>query len=573
MTTTTITVQPLSRSHGIYAPAGSIVSLAPGSGGTMMLEYTLGSHADIRNNVASWVTWPAGTVSASAKSVCNKNMHVRAWAYTAAGDVSINDSPSAGDMAAFDIDFRSPFGVALTTDPQTNAVGLINPVSGAPAIALPIGSGVPKRHKKPGLQRLALFDKAANVGGGSAANCSDIALDRFYPFTGSTSVVFTVPSANTFRFSQSAVLSTPLDMTNGSIHISMIPSVNSAIAATPTGIFIELYSAGTPASPGTKFISADIRAELLAKISTPGCFGCFSISVSEINTLNGGALLTDKTAVLFAMLRFTYAAGSIGGQMALGAIDYVPNASTTAPVVFAFDDGYLASNLVAKSIMDKAGLVGTLYLDPLSNSFTGTQTIPRMSTADIDRFVAAGWQVASQRYSIEGDNALMPDDVWFEYQKANLNMRRSMGWPGGEDGSWYGGAANPFGNGTTDTLIAKRRYAQRIFRTLRTYYFNPLSVTETWPFGDPMAARSCGFNAFGNNSAANVGTNTMGCLTKAGASKGAVIFTLHGELDNAFNNNQTLTDANIAAFQAIVDTVVANPSTYKNVTMMDLAPT
>ncbi|AYR23019.1 hypothetical protein [Herbaspirillum rubrisubalbicans] len=461
--------------------------------------------------------------------------------------------------------------LSAVKDPQTNTIGLINP-AGGPPIAFPVGGGVPKRHKKPGLQRLAFFDKAANVGGGSAANCADVALDRFYPFTGNTSVVFTVPSASTFRFSQAAVLSTPLDMTNGQIHISMIPSVNASIAATPTAMVLELYSAGTPASPGTKFISADIRAELLAKISTPGCFGCFSISVAEINTLNGGAVLTDKQAVLFAMLRVTYAAGSIGGQMALGAIDYVPNASTTAPVLLCFDDGYLASNLVAKSIMDKAGLVGVLYADPLSNSFTGTQTIPRMTTADIDRFVAAGWQMASQRYSIEGDNAAMSNEVWLEYQKANLNMRRSMGWPGGEDGSWYGGAANPFNNGNTDTLIAKRRYAQRLYRTIRGYYFNPLSVTETWPFGDPMAVRSCGFNAFGNSSAANVGANTMGCLTKAGASKGAVVFTLHGELDNAFNNNQALTDANIAAFQAIVDTVVANPGTYKNVTMMDLAP-
>lgn len=442
---------------------------------------------------------------------------------------------------------------------------------------LPVNIGAvgtaPRRHKKPGLQRLALFDKAANVGGGSAGNCSDLTLPAFEPFTGDTHVVFTVPAASTYRFSQAAVLSTPIDMTLGAIHLSMIPSVDSSVAISASAIVIELYSAGTPASPGTKFISADVTTALKAQISTPGRHGCFGVSVSEINTLNGGALLTDKTAVLFVMVRFTFPAGSIGGKMAIGAIDYVPNGGTKTKVIFGFDDAYRASTMVALSIMDKAGMPGVLYPDPLALVFNGS-TSGRLSPADIDMLVSKGWQVASQRYSSEGDSASMPDDLWASYTAANISLRRQMGWPGGEDGSWYGGTANPFNNTnglSNDSTVRKAKAARRLYRTVRQYLFGPAAYSETWPFTDPMAIRSFGFNAFGNFTAGNVGTGTMSTLTKARDSKGVAFFTLHGELDNSFNNNQTLTDANVAAFQAIVTEIVNNPTLYEVVTLSDLA--
>lgn len=120
MTTTTTSVLAGSRSHATLAPAGSIVNIAPGSGGTMMLEYSLSSAADLRNGVAVWNTWPGGTVSASTQNKANKNMYVRAWAYTAAGSVTINDDPTPADLAAYVPDWGTDQIFQLSSAPSNN---------------------------------------------------------------------------------------------------------------------------------------------------------------------------------------------------------------------------------------------------------------------------------------------------------------------------------------------------------------------------------------------------------------------------------------------------------------------
>jgi len=69
---------------------GSIVTITP-SGGTAFLEYTQGSPADSNNGSATWVTWPAGTVSVQTSDVLTRTVGIRVTCVTGTVAVNITD--------------------------------------------------------------------------------------------------------------------------------------------------------------------------------------------------------------------------------------------------------------------------------------------------------------------------------------------------------------------------------------------------------------------------------------------------------------------------------------------------
>lgn len=73
----------------IAAGPGQKVTIVP-SGGTARVEYTTGSLADINNGVATWTTWPNGTVSASSNDTSAFQMFVRAVGLTGSATLTVD---------------------------------------------------------------------------------------------------------------------------------------------------------------------------------------------------------------------------------------------------------------------------------------------------------------------------------------------------------------------------------------------------------------------------------------------------------------------------------------------------
>lgn len=86
------TLQPGSTSQAFDVDIGQTVSVTPGSGGTMLVEYTTNSETDIRNGSATWQAWTAGTVSTATSDVAMFPMFARVTAYTAAGSYELSGS-------------------------------------------------------------------------------------------------------------------------------------------------------------------------------------------------------------------------------------------------------------------------------------------------------------------------------------------------------------------------------------------------------------------------------------------------------------------------------------------------
>lgn len=86
------TLQPGSTSQAFDVDIGQTVSVTPGSGGTMLVEYTTNSETDIRNGSATWQAWTAGTVSSSTSDVAMFPLFARVTAYTAAGSYELSGS-------------------------------------------------------------------------------------------------------------------------------------------------------------------------------------------------------------------------------------------------------------------------------------------------------------------------------------------------------------------------------------------------------------------------------------------------------------------------------------------------
>jgi hypothetical protein len=112
---------------------GNIFTVTPGAGGSAVVTYTLGSQADINNNVATWSAWPLGTVSTSTSYPVGKWMFVRVQAVSSYVTTVTNTDPSKADTASFSSDWGTPGGGATAANvvklggsngtPGSNAVG------------------------------------------------------------------------------------------------------------------------------------------------------------------------------------------------------------------------------------------------------------------------------------------------------------------------------------------------------------------------------------------------------------------------------------------------------------------
>ena len=82
---TTVSVSAGETSPPVGVCGDAIVTVSPGSGGTMLAQATWSTPSDVNAGTAVWFDWDAGTVSAKAIQTLSKATAVRFVAATATG--------------------------------------------------------------------------------------------------------------------------------------------------------------------------------------------------------------------------------------------------------------------------------------------------------------------------------------------------------------------------------------------------------------------------------------------------------------------------------------------------------
>ena len=101
---------------------GQTVTATPGSGGSMLVEYTTDEEVAIRNNSATWQAWTAGTVGAETSDVCMYPLYARVTAYTASGSYAVTGS-GLQDTRSTDVVWKRDVGSPRNADYAAAVVG------------------------------------------------------------------------------------------------------------------------------------------------------------------------------------------------------------------------------------------------------------------------------------------------------------------------------------------------------------------------------------------------------------------------------------------------------------------
>lgn len=88
-------------SRARLVPAGSVVTVTPGTGGSARVEYTVNQDADIQNNVATWQDWPKGIIYGENAMLFQERSWIRVTGIVATVSYDINESPSQAILKQF----------------------------------------------------------------------------------------------------------------------------------------------------------------------------------------------------------------------------------------------------------------------------------------------------------------------------------------------------------------------------------------------------------------------------------------------------------------------------------------
>jgi len=131
-----ITLRAGQTSQPIPLDLGALATLSPASTGTGYIETTQSSLTDINNGVATWTTWPQGTVSATASNTARNSMFCRLVCLTGNMNLTTGDgvpfaawSNSTSPWKSQTVQFAAS-GAALVGD-GTELPNLTNPQFGA----------------------------------------------------------------------------------------------------------------------------------------------------------------------------------------------------------------------------------------------------------------------------------------------------------------------------------------------------------------------------------------------------------------------------------------------------------
>jgi len=92
-------------SQPVFVPDGSLVTVTPGVGATVVVEYTLDSGPTVFSGLATWVTWPNGAVTAPSSDILNEPAYIRVRPTGGSASVSYDTTPGWQQKSQFLLDW------------------------------------------------------------------------------------------------------------------------------------------------------------------------------------------------------------------------------------------------------------------------------------------------------------------------------------------------------------------------------------------------------------------------------------------------------------------------------------
>lgn len=375
---------------------------------------------------------------------------------------------------------------------------------------------------------LARWDLAANVVTNRAADFAD-ATDGEIAW-GPSIVEYTQTQTSEVSIAPAAANAAGVDVQNGSIHFTHCwpdNAGNNFSVNGPTGFYIDLFSAGTPASPGTAYHSSPNLNALYAGFmgaSTQGykLHRAFSLPTSFFTATGGGA---DLSSIKWARIRITAGGSSNGCKLRPVSLDFVPNALTKGSVIFTFDDLHNGAWNNALPIMSKYNFPGVLCMDTtVKMGQSGFLTPTQIAKMHRDY----GWEIAYQVYQNETGFNLSPESWTRQVGKWVLAMNK-LGIHETQNGS-YG--SSTVTNVDEERLLAAKRTLATLRRfTSGTNTSPPFRNPETVPYADPYNLRC--MNMSSSFTAGTIYDRWKDHVDQAVAAKGVAIFACHSEFNGA----------------------------------------
>lgn len=116
-------------------PANSLIQITANVGASVKVEYSKDSAQTVRNNAATWVNWPKGTVPAASNLQDSPatRVNLRVTASSGSAQIFINDAPQAADVPSYrPQDWYSGFTAPVVVDlAGSQTAVLVNPLMSA----------------------------------------------------------------------------------------------------------------------------------------------------------------------------------------------------------------------------------------------------------------------------------------------------------------------------------------------------------------------------------------------------------------------------------------------------------
>ena len=403
---------------------------------------------------------------------------------------------------------------------------------------------------------LSIFNTAAHViaSGATVADTTLTAGDVYATRGvaaqfGSVSTPVVTSTATTFSIMSSVNTPAGVDVTNSAIHVG-IHRLN--FSQTVTGYSIDLFSAGTPASPAADYHRLTVNPTTAGVNGPTGVNDCFATSNGfgaksyGINLFSAVGAGANLSAITYA--RITITTSAIGMQVRPSFIKAVKNYTNKGSIIFSVDDNYSSAINAMLPLISPYNFPAVLFNSPMmdklgnQNNSTGNWTIDQLRMLQ-DQF---GWQIGSQEFAngstVDGGelSSDRSDDEWLKLQARNFVAGASFGFDldGMRDGSYAGGY-------TYNTTSAQAKQAQKMFASMRMA-MNPYNTDaslsgmarycDTNPPADPwklLAVNSAPAGWSSNATGANLAARYQEYAQQAIDAKGIAWFYFHDDWSNS----------------------------------------
>jgi hypothetical protein len=383
---------------------------------------------------------------------------------------------------------------------------------------------------------LVFFSTVAGATLSHAGACTDSTAGEL--MFGTTALEYTQPGPSTDAyFAPAAALATGFDVTGNDIHIEYAfpdnAGVNYGVTANLDLFSIELYSAGTPASPGSDFHTASIgsSAQGFMKVDTRrgGTIVSFSVPIENFTAAGAGATLT---AITWARFRARGSASAAGSKFRPYSIKAIKKARTKAAIFFLFDDLHIGQYTNALPILAKYNYPACIGIDTVTKMGQTNFITPQQLVTLHQKF---GWQIVGQVQGGQGagtttDTAISAEHAIEQMARYKAQMK-ALGISGTQD---FSRGSSSF-HSNSGPLYDNWPTLKRGFRTSVEFFGGnnanpPFPHGETAPFGDPYAIRRVNMGGF---TATTLATRWQNHIDQAVATKGVAGFGAHSEFNSA----------------------------------------